>query len=88
MPKGERDYASSPAADALGLRSIIDGLASDLQDMRNGRISPAQAIASATVAKQIFNGVRLYLQAHQLAKANHAPAAQPDENLIEGRRDE
>lgn len=59
----ERDYASTPVADALGLRSIIDGLASDLQDVRNGTITPADAMARAALAKQIFNGCRLYLNA-------------------------
>lgn len=59
----ERDYASTPVADALGLRAIIDGLASDLQDVRAGTITPADAMARAALAKQIFNGCRLYLNA-------------------------
>lgn len=45
----------------LGLPLIIDGLASDLQALRDGQISVNDAIARATLAKQIFNGVRLYL---------------------------
>ena len=32
----ERDYRSSPVSDALGIRAVIDGLASDLQDLRAG----------------------------------------------------
>lgn len=59
----ERDYASTPVADALGLRAIIDGLAIDLQDVRAGTITPTDAMARAALAKQIFNGVRLYLNA-------------------------
>jgi hypothetical protein len=59
----ERDYAASPISDILGLRGIISGLANDLADLREGQISAADAIARAAIAKQIFNGVRLYLVA-------------------------
>lgn len=59
MPK--RDYASSPVTQELGLSAIISGLASDLDQLRAGDISPQDAIARAMLAKQIFNGVRLYL---------------------------
>lgn len=59
----ERDYRSAPVAEFLGLASIIDGLASDLQDLRSGHITPADGLARAAVAKQLFNGVRLYLSA-------------------------
>jgi hypothetical protein len=57
----ERDYRSTPVADALGIRAVIDGLASDLQDLRAGRINPTQAQATAMLAKQFFNGARLVL---------------------------
>ncbi len=56
-----RDYDSSPADAQLGLRDIILGLSGDLQDLREGKISPADALARAALAKQVFNGVRLYL---------------------------
>ena len=58
-----RDYRSSPVSDSLGLKETILGLAQDLQDMRAGEISPQDGMARAAVAKQMFNGVRLYLQA-------------------------
>ncbi len=75
-----RDYAAQPVADALGLRAVIDGLASDLQDMRAGRLSAPEALARAALAKQLFNGVRLFLVAHQMAQPKPArqPKAQPD----------
>lgn len=74
----ERDYASTPVADALGLRAIIDGLASDLQDVRAGTITPADAMARAALAKQIFNGCRLYLNAMAVvSRENRQPAAKP-----------
>lgn len=59
----ERDYLTSPVADQLGLRGIILGLADDLNSLRTKQISPADALARAALAKQIFNGVRLYLNA-------------------------
>lgn len=71
----ERDYRSTPVSDALGLRAIIDGLASDLQDVRSGAITPADAMARAALAKQIFNGCRLYLNAMSvIGKPPHADA--------------
>lgn len=76
----ERDYASTPVADSLGLRAIIDGLASDLQDVRAGTITPADAMARAALAKQIFNGCRLYLNAMSVigkrCGQDHDPAKQ------------
>jgi len=58
----QRDYKSTPVSDALGIRSVIDGLASDLQDLRAGTISPVDAMARAHLAKQFFNGARLVLK--------------------------
>jgi hypothetical protein len=58
-----RDYESTPVSDSLGLRDVILGLSSDLQDLRDGKISPNDALARAALAKQMFNGVRLYLHA-------------------------
>jgi len=76
----DRDYASTPVADSLGLRAIIDGLSSDLQDVRAGTITPADAMARAALAKQIFNGCRLYLNAMSVigkrGGQDHDPAKQ------------
>lgn len=59
----ERDYVSTPVADELCLKEVITGLARDLSDLRSGKISPAEAHARAAIAKQIWNGARIYLQA-------------------------
>jgi hypothetical protein len=59
----ERDYVSTPVSDALGIRGVIDGLATDLQDLRAGKITPADAMARAHLAKQFFNGARLVMAA-------------------------
>jgi hypothetical protein len=58
-----RDYDSTPVSDSLGLRDVILGLSDDLTELRANKISPNDALARAALAKQIFNGVRLYLQA-------------------------
>lgn len=79
----ERDYASQPVADGLGLKTMIDGLAFDLQELRNGTITPPEALARAALAKQIFNGVRLYLNAHGI-KAPLTPSPEANPRLIEG----
>ena len=62
MPK-ERDYASSPVSDSLNLDEVIRGLAGDLQALRESKISTQDAHARAQLAKQLFNGARIYLQA-------------------------
>ena len=59
----ERDYSISPVSDSLGLRDVIRGLADDLNALRAGKISPSEGLARAALAKQMFNGVRLYMQA-------------------------
>lgn len=85
----ERDYVSTPVADALGLRGVIQGLASDLQDLRAGKISPNDALARAALAKQMFNGCRIYLQAVKTMEgaARPVPAGDnPDAVALEERR--
>lgn len=67
----QRDYKSTPVSDALGIRAVIDGLASDLQDLRAGTISPVDAMARAHLAKQFFNGARLVLLAMKELKPTH-----------------
>ena len=68
-----RDYDSSPVSEMLGMKAIIDGLASDLQEMRNKEISPQEGLARAAIAKQIFNGVRLFLQATAMVEKSRPP---------------
>lgn len=64
-----RDYESAPVAESLGLRHVVLALVSDLDQARAGTISPQDALARAALAKQIFNGVRLYLQASRFLEA-------------------
>lgn len=79
----ERDYRSTPIADALGIRAVIDGLASDLQDLRAGVINPSDAIARANLAKPFFNGARLVLFAMKELKSLEPKPAMADAPLIE-----
>jgi hypothetical protein len=71
----ERDYKSTPVSDALGIRTVIDGLASDLQELRAGTISPVDAMARAHLAKQFFNGARLVLLAMKEIRQPEHPSA-------------
>lgn len=57
----KREITPTPVADALGLRDIIRDLSADLADLRAGAITVNDAIARAALAKQIWNGVRLYI---------------------------
>jgi hypothetical protein len=50
----------------LGLDSVIRGLCTDLEKLREGKIAVNDAIARSLLAKQIFNGVRIYLSASKL----------------------
>lgn len=56
-----RDYDSAPVSDRLNLEDIINGLAGDLRALRAGEITVNDAQARAILAKQIFNGVRIYI---------------------------
>jgi len=69
-----RDYESAPVADGLGIPAIIEGLAGDLEKLRNGEISVNDAIARSMLAKQIFNGVRIYLNGAKMLADNAKPA--------------
>lgn len=71
-----RDYRSSPVADGLGLRDVCRGLAEDLVKLRSGEISPQDALARAALAKQLFNGCRLYLQAIKTMEAHAEPVGE------------
>lgn len=74
-----RDYESAPVSEALGLTGIISGLANDLEELRAGKISVNDAMARSMLAKQIFNGVRIYLNGTKLLadKARALPAKEP-----------
>lgn len=66
----QRDYETAPVSDQLGLPQVIEGLIGDLQALREGRISTNDAIARSMLAKQIFNGVRIYLNGAKLLSGN------------------
>ena len=78
-----RDYTTAPLAEKLNLQSVISGLCSDLEQLRRGEIGINDALARSALAKQIFNGVRLYLNGTKLLSENAKPA-QLTEPLCEG----
>jgi len=61
-----RDYESAPATETLLLVDIIRGLANDLDALRAGKITVSDAMARSMLAKQIFNGVRIYMNGTKL----------------------
>lgn len=61
-----RDYESAPATETLLLVDIIKGLANDLDALRAGKITVPDAMARSMLAKQIFNGVRIYMNGTKL----------------------
>lgn len=65
-----RDYESAPVSEQLGLGNVIAGLVSDLDELRAGKISVNDAVARSMLAKQIFNGVRIYLNGTKLLSDN------------------
>lgn len=73
-----RDYDSMPVADQLAIPTIIAGLAADLEELRAGKISVNDAIARSMLAKQIFNGVRIYLNGAKLLADNAKRVPEPE----------
>lgn len=57
---------TSPMNERFALDSVILGLASDLEELRARKITISDAQARAELAKQIFNGVRLAINANKL----------------------
>jgi hypothetical protein len=81
-----RDYEAAPVSAALGIEAVIRGLALDLEQLRAGTISTQDAIARSLLAKQIFNGMRIYLQGSKLlsdraAPVNGQPLVAPGEDV-------
>jgi hypothetical protein len=79
-----RDYTSAPVSEQLGIPQIINGLVADLDALRAGKISVNDAMARSMLAKQIFNGVRIYLNGTKILSDNAVPArklpASPPQN--------
>ena len=76
MPKrrAESHKAQAPRTSlddaGVDLRAIALGIASDLDDLRAGRIGVREAEARATLAKQLLRSVNLLVEAQrQLAEA-------------------
>lgn len=66
MPSSESRSEASPLSERFSLDAVIHGLASDLEALRAGRMSVDAARASAELAKQLFNGVRLVVNAQRM----------------------
>lgn len=79
-----RDYEAAPASEMLGLVEVIKGLAGDLEALRAGKISTNDAIARSVLAKQIFNGVRLYLNGARYLSESARRAEEPRPAIEQG----
>jgi hypothetical protein len=82
-PMAARDYESQPETESLGIDTVIRGLCGDLEALRKGEISPQEAMARSALAKQIFNGFRIYLNGSKFL----ADQARPVGNQIGGKGD-
>lgn len=68
---------TSPLNARFALESIIDGLACDLAELRQKKISVNDALARAALAKQIMNGVRLFVVARKSWEQDMQPLPPP-----------
>jgi hypothetical protein len=61
---------------AFDVPTIIRGLSQDLADLRTGKITVKEAQTRADIAKQIFNGMRIMVQAQKFlsSRASEIPA--------------
>lgn len=64
---------ASPLDERFSLETIISGLASDLEAVRAGRMTIEAARAQAEIAKQLFNGVRLVVNAQKYLETRLIP---------------
>ena len=64
---------ASPLADRFSLDDVIHGLAKDLASVRAGTMTVDAARANAELAKQIFNGVRLIVNAQRYLEGRALP---------------
>lgn len=66
----QRDYETMPVSEELGLPDVIKGLVEDLNLLRAKKITVQDAVARSLLAKQVFNGVRLYLNGTNVLVSN------------------
>jgi len=67
------DRATSPLSERFSLDDVVLGIADDLRLLRAGKISIDQARASAELAKQLMNGVRLVINAQKYLQERARP---------------
>lgn len=70
---------ASPLTARFSLDEIINGLAADLVAVREGRMSTEAARAQADLAKQLFNGVRLVVNAQKYLEVRALPVGSDEE---------
>lgn len=75
------DNSHEPLSERFRIDAMIDGLASDLDALRAGRISVREANARAALAKQILRGVHYVVTAQRFLsdQARQIPSAEGDQ---------
>lgn len=75
MSDQESNQGASSLAERFSIDVVINGLAEDLQQLRDGKIGVDSALARAALAKQLFNGVRLVIQGQRMLAENAKPVS-------------
>ncbi|MGV1823300.1 hypothetical protein [Agrobacterium vitis] len=76
---------NSDIGSAFDVPGIITGLRQDLAELRSGTITAHEAKVRAEIAKQIFSGLRLMVQAQKYMAGNAKPITQISEVAGDGR---
>lgn len=71
---------ASPLDERFSLENIIAGLASDLEAVRAGSMTIEAARAQAEIAKQLFNGIRLVVNAQKYLEQRAIPVNSSEES--------
>lgn len=74
MAGSEARSEASPLTERFSLDDIINSLAADMVAVREGRMSVDAARAQAELAKQLFNGIRLVVNAQRMLEGRAVPA--------------
>lgn len=66
---------TAPVASQFNIEAVIHGLCCDLESLRAGTISVPDALARATLGKQICNAVRLQMTGEAFLASKAKPVA-------------
>lgn len=73
------DEPQSTLDEDFSLKSIVDGIVGDLNELRAGRISVADARVRAELAKQVLRGIGYAVQAQKFLAGQAAQLPGPED---------